>query len=85
MIPLQDQEFLKQRFTQDLPNRVRIDFFSQRPSPIYIPGRQECAFCSETQTLMQEIAALSNRIALTEHDIDADAKLASSSLQILAD
>jgi glutaredoxin-like protein len=69
MIPLRDQELLKQRFQRDLTNRVRIDYFTQKPSPIIIPGRPDCPFCEECRTLMEEIASLSERIALTVHDL----------------
>ena len=52
MIPLRDQELLRTRFKTDLPNRVRLDYFTQKPSPIIIPGRQECQFCKEVQTVV---------------------------------
>ena len=76
MIPLRDQEFLRQRFLRDLTSRVRIDYFTQKPSSISIPGRQECAFCEETATLMEEIASLSERISLTEHELSASEAIA---------
>jgi glutaredoxin-like protein len=69
VIPLRDQELLRLRFQRDLPNRIRIDFFTQKRSSIIIPGRQECVFCEEAQTLMEEIGSLSERISLTVHDI----------------
>jgi glutaredoxin-like protein len=76
MIPLRDQDFLRQRFERELTSRLRLDVFTQRPSPIYVPGRQECAYCGEVQSLMEEVAALSSKIALTVHDFEAEAKLA---------
>jgi glutaredoxin-like protein len=78
LIPLRDQEFLRQRFQRDLTSRVRIDLFTQKPSPIVIPGRQECVFCSEVQTLVEEVASLSERISLTVHDIGIGAMDASA-------
>ena len=45
MIAPQDQALLRTRFGKDLRNRIRIDLFTQKPSPIIIPGRDECRFC----------------------------------------
>ena len=78
MIPLRDQEVLRQRFKTDLTSRVRIDFFTQRPVSIYVPGRQDCQYCKEAQTLMEEVASLSERVALTVHDLDETEPLATT-------
>lgn len=77
MIPLRDQEMLRQRLARDLTSRVRIDYFTQKPSPIYIAGRQECVYCEDVAKLLSELAALSPRIALTKHDIEEEAGVAS--------
>ena len=76
MIPLRDQEYLGQRFQKDLANRVRIDYFSQRPSRIYVPGREDCQFCEETRLLLEELASLSDRISLTVHELSESKELA---------
>ena len=76
MIPLGDQALLRRSFETGLTSRVRIDLFVQKPTPIIIPGRQECPFCEEAQVLMREIASLSPRISLTVHDIYDDAAAA---------
>lgn len=72
MIPLGQQELLRQRLQSDLSSRVRIDYFTQRPSPIYVAGREECALCAEGQALFEEIASLSDRISLSVHDFEAE-------------
>jgi alkyl hydroperoxide reductase subunit AhpF len=73
MIPLREQELLKQRFARELQNRVRIDFFGQKPASVYIPGRVDrSAACKDVSRLLRELAALNLRISLTEHDIDED-------------
>ncbi len=64
MIPLRDQEYLRTRFARELTGGVRIDYFTQRRLRIFIPGREECAYCEETQTLLREIASLSDKITL---------------------
>lgn len=74
MIPLRDQEYLRTRFARELTGSVRIDYFTQRRLPIFIPGREECAYCEETQTLLKEIAALSERITLSVHEFAESTK-----------
>ncbi len=55
MIPLRDQEILRERFQRELTSRVRIDYFTQRRSPLYVAGREACAYCEETRTLLEEM------------------------------
>ena len=74
MIPLRDQEYLRTRFARELTGGVRIDYFTQRRLPIFIPGREECAYCEETQTLLKEIAALSEKITLNVHEFAESTK-----------
>ncbi|MPZ50156.1 MAG: hypothetical protein GEU75_12815 [Dehalococcoidia bacterium] len=76
MLSASDQNLLRQRLERDLASRLRVDVFTQKPSPIIIPGRQECAYCEEVETLMKEVASLSPRIALSLHDIEAERALA---------
>lgn len=78
MISSRDQAALRQRFQQDLASRVRLDFFSLRKTSIYVPGRDECVYCDEERAMLGEIAALSSRIALTEHDFDSERQVAAS-------
>ena len=70
MIPLRDQDVLRERFAKELTGRVRVDYFTQRPSRVIIPGREECALCEDGHTLLKEIASLSPRVALTVHDFE---------------
>ena len=76
MIPLRDQQALRERFQRELNSRVRIDYFTQKPSSIFIPGRQECAHCADVQVLMEELASLSQRMTLNVHDIDHEPAIA---------
>ena len=68
MIPLRDQEYLRARFARDMVGAVRIDHFTQRKLPIFIPGREECPFCEETQQTLKELAALSEKIRLNVYE-----------------
>jgi glutaredoxin-like protein len=72
MIPLRDQQVLRERFQPELGSRVRIDSFTQKPLSVYVPGRSDCAYCEDVRVLMEEVASLSERISLTTHDIDKD-------------
>jgi glutaredoxin-like protein len=76
MIPLRDQQNLRERFRTELTSRVRIDYFTQKPSSVFIPGRQDCAYCEDVRVLMEEVASLSERITLTTHDIHQELDIA---------
>lgn len=69
MIPLRDQEYIQQLFTRELLGRVKIDYFTQRASQIYVPGREECATCEDTRKLLEELASLSEKITLTVREL----------------
>jgi glutaredoxin-like protein len=76
MIPLRDQGVITQRFRSELLNRVRIDYFTQKPTAFFVAGREECAFCGQVQTLLEELVSLSERIALNLHDLFEEPELA---------
>ncbi len=69
MIPLREQEYIRQLFSQELEGKVKIDYFTQRPSAIYLPGREECGTCEDTRKILEELAALSEKIQLTVHEL----------------
>ncbi len=73
MIPLRDQEYLRARFAREMVGAVRIDHFTQRNLPIYIPGREECPFCEEIQQTLKELAALSEKIKLNVYEFSQSA------------
>jgi glutaredoxin-like protein len=73
VIPLRDQEYLRARFARDMVGAVRIDHFTQRKLPIFVPGREECPFCEETQQTLKELAALSEKIRLNVHEFSESA------------
>jgi glutaredoxin-like protein len=81
MIPEREQHVIKQRLDAGLSGRVRIDYFTQRASPIAIPGRQECRFCGEVEGALQDIAALHDKVSLTVHEF-ADAGEAAEKLAV---
>jgi glutaredoxin-like protein len=71
VIPVSELNRLRARFQRDLKNRVRVDFFTLKPSEIAVPGR-ECLHCDDIQAMLEDLAAISPRISLTMHDIEAD-------------
>lgn len=68
MIPLREQEYIRQRFDQELETRVKIDYFTQKASALFVPGREECAYCEETGQMLAELASLSEKLSVTVHD-----------------
>jgi glutaredoxin-like protein len=73
MIPLKDQELIRQKFAAELLAPVKIDYFTERELSISVPGRQPCAYCRPTREMLQELASLSDLISLRVHIFD-DAK-----------
>jgi glutaredoxin len=77
VISMRDQNTLRQRFARELKSRLRIDFFTRKPSAIFVPGR-ECIHCEDVQTMLEELAALSPRISLTVHEYEEGDKAAAA-------
>lgn len=75
LIPDQEKSQLKRTFRKDLKAEVQLRLFTQRPSPIAVPGR-DCKFCAQTQQMMEELAALSPKVHLETVDIFAQPELA---------
>jgi len=76
VIPLREQEYIKQKFAAELTGGVRIDYFTQRPSPLFIPGREECAYCEDVRVMLEELAALSDKVTLTVHEFSHEREAA---------
>lgn len=67
MIPLRDQEFLRQKFAAELAGPVKIELFTQQELGIFVPGRRECPSCKPVGEMLKELAALSDWISLRTH------------------
>ena len=76
MIPLQEQERLRQHFAERLTGGVKIEHFTQRPLSIVVAGREECRFCTEARQTLEELRALSPKISLRVHELSEAGKLA---------
>ena len=70
MIPAQEKARLKRDFRKRLQTDITLRLFTQRPSPIAIPGR-DCRYCPQTLRLMEELAALSPKLQLETIDFHA--------------
>jgi glutaredoxin-like protein len=66
-IPSQEKPRLKREFRKHLKADVRLRLYTQRPSPIAIPGR-ECRYCQQTQQVMEELTSLSPKLDLETVD-----------------
>ena len=69
-----DQNEIKRLFEQ-LSGDVRLIHFTQRESPLFLPG-QECETCKDTHLLLEEIVGLSDKIHLEAHDFVAENEIA---------
>jgi glutaredoxin-like protein len=69
-----NQTEVKQLF-EGLTGDVRLLFFTLRESPLFIPGRG-CETCKDTRLLLEEVAALTDKIKIEVHDFEAESDLA---------
>ena len=73
-----DQEFLRKHFEENLTSNVDIVMFTERSSPIIIPGKETCETCEQTEELLKEVADLSDNINLEMLDISTAAEEAAA-------
>ncbi|MCL4559229.1 MAG: hypothetical protein M1281_01275 [Chloroflexi bacterium] len=62
----------------EIKNQIR-EVFNGLDKPVqveYFGKENDCDYCAETQQLLEEVAALSDRLEVSVHDIDVDAALA---------
>jgi alkyl hydroperoxide reductase subunit AhpF len=69
LIPDKDQATIRAHFDERLESDVEIVMFTERPSPIIILGKQTCETCEDTESLLKEVVALSDKLKLTVHDV----------------
>ena len=71
----ENQSDIKKIFV-DLSGDVRLLFFTQRDSPLIIPGREDCPTCKDTRALLEEVVALSDKLHLEIHEVAPDSEIA---------
>lgn len=75
MIPLRDQELIRQRFAEEVKGPVKIDLFLRHPTRVFVPGQEDCPFPQETEQLLTELSRLSPHVDLRIHERGADRAL----------
>jgi glutaredoxin-like protein len=66
-----DREIIKTHFDESLTGEVKVVMFTERESLIIIPGKEPCEMCAQTQELLEEVVTLSDKLALTVHEISS--------------
>jgi alkyl hydroperoxide reductase subunit AhpF len=74
-LSLETQTEIKKIF-EELAGDVRLLFFTQRDSPLIIPGQEDCPTCKDTRTLLEEVVALSEKLHLEIHEVSANSEIA---------
>jgi len=64
-----DRETIRTLFDERLAGEVEIVMFTERESPIIIPGKEPCEMCGQTEELLKEVTSLSEKLKLTVHEI----------------
>lgn len=59
-----DQQFIRDHFAEKLTGPVSLTLHTRPRALFYVPGREDCQYCEETQQLLEEVAALSEQITL---------------------
>lgn len=67
LISAKDAEHLRKEFEEELVNPVKLVFFTQS---------FECQFCAETHQIVEEVAGLSDQVALEVYDFVEDKDVA---------
>jgi glutaredoxin-like protein len=68
------REATRTKFEGELAGSVRLIFFAQEPIRLILPGGptdMACTYGRETRALLEEVAALSPKINLTEYDFQS--------------
>jgi glutaredoxin-like protein len=70
MIPLKDQELIREKFAAELMGPVKIDLFTERELGITVPGKRPCQFCKPTEDMLRELSGLHPMISLRVHGME---------------
>jgi glutaredoxin-like protein len=71
LIGTKETEQIRQVFAARLVGDVNIDLWVQPERKIVVPGRAACEYCADTRLLLEELAALSPRLKLAVHEVEA--------------
>jgi alkyl hydroperoxide reductase subunit AhpF len=59
-----DQQLIREHFAEKLTGPVTLTLHTRPRARFYVPGREDCMYCEETQQLLEEVSALSEQITL---------------------
>jgi len=69
---------MAQLLNEQIQGQIR-ELFGQLKEPVqvlFFGTKEQCEYCGETLQLMEEVTALSDKLSLSVHDIQADAQVA---------
>lgn len=78
MISESDQQMIRNHFDENFTGDVEIVMFTERESPIIVPGKEPCETCDEAQELLEEVAGLSDKLTVTVREISSAKEEAAS-------
>lgn len=71
----QEETQLREMFSQQMVNDVTIMLFTQRETRLAVPGlEQQTELCTAANRILEEVAALSDKLHLEVYDYRADAE-----------
>jgi alkyl hydroperoxide reductase subunit AhpF len=71
----QDAAFVRRRLAEELEHDVRLVFFAPSLGGLAVPGA-DWEMAEYTRRILQEVAALSDRVRLEEHSVAGEPELA---------
>jgi glutaredoxin-like protein len=72
MIPIKDQDAIKQKFASELVGPVKLDHFTERNLGLTLPKKTISPYAKEARAMMSELAGLSDYISLRVHYFEDD-------------
>lgn len=69
------REVTAKKLEAELADKVTLHLFTQEPRLLVVPSSVpgiECLYCRETRQLLEEVAALSDKVELVVHDFEAE-------------
>jgi glutaredoxin-like protein len=78
MIPERECAQIRDIFDRDLVSDVRLEVFYKKPSMLFIPGRQESQSGPQLESLIRELAALTDKLQVESHDIQVEPESATA-------
>ncbi|HVB96503.1 MAG TPA: hypothetical protein VNG11_02105 [Chloroflexota bacterium] len=72
IISTNDADKIREIFNAQLQEPVTVELFTEKKSLLVVPGRRECEYCEQTEQLLSEVVALSDKLTLNVRDVRAN-------------